>query len=243
MVQIAAFAAIGACLVVGGVVLTWRAPTWVQWWHRACWVLAGLLLLTVPLAAPTPEGDRLAPYVRPLAERADLVVLGLVGLCAVTLLGAAVSHLRDDRHHRSDAVQAGEPVHATRLAAVTTGGLVAFAGLTVTALLVAATSMFDLRFLDVVTDQAEQVAASAPGRALASALGIAPGPVDVTVVGLLGATVAVAVTAGVVQRYRCRRADRDYREHLDYFAQRVELEQARVMGQVRDALQSVSSKS
>ncbi|MGL5817198.1 MAG: hypothetical protein ACRCYR_06525 [Phycicoccus sp.] len=243
MVQIAAFAVAGVCVVVGGVVLTWRAPTWVRWWHRAGWVLTGVLLLTVPLTAPTPYGTRLAPYVRRIADHADLVVLVLVALCGVCLLGAAVSHHLDARHDRRDAVEAGEPAPATRLAPLTAAGLVAVAGVASTALGVVATSGFDVGPLDPVTDRADRVASSERGRAVVSALDIAPAAVVVTVVALLVATSAVAVVVAAVQHVRRRRAARRHREQMDYFEQRIELEQARVMGQVHDALQTVSTRS
>ncbi|MGL4176583.1 MAG: hypothetical protein ACRCSN_10935, partial [Dermatophilaceae bacterium] len=233
----------GACMVLGGIVLTWRAPTWVQWWHRAGWVLVGVLLLTVPLAAPTPYGTRLAPYVRRLAEHADLVVLGLVALCGVCLLGAAISHHLDARHDRRDAVEAGEPARATRLAPVTTAGLVAVAGVATTALLVAVTSGFGNRLPEPVGDRADRLATSDPGRSLFSALDVTAGEIVVTALALLVATAAAAVTAAAVQQYRRRRARRRYREQMDYFEQRIELEQARVMGEVRDALQTVSTRS
>ncbi|MGL5819787.1 MAG: hypothetical protein ACRCZD_04635 [Phycicoccus sp.] len=243
MVQSAVFAVAGACVVIGGVVLTWRAPTWVQWWHRAGWVLIGVLLLTVPLAAPTPYGARLAPYVRRLADHADLVVLVLVALCGICLLGVAVSHHLDARHDRRDAVEAGEPARAARLPPATAAGLAAVAGVASAALLVVVTSGFDGRLLDPVTDRAERVAVSDPGQAVVSAIDIAPEGVVVVVAALLVATVGLAVVVAAVQRHRRRRADRRHREQMDYFDQRIELEQARVMGQVHDALQTASTRS
>ncbi|MGL4742925.1 MAG: hypothetical protein ACRCXL_00855 [Dermatophilaceae bacterium] len=241
--QVVAFAVAGVLVVASAVVLSWRAPTWVQWWHRAGWVAIGGLLLAAPMATPTPYGTRLAPYARRFADYADLVALVLVALAGVCLVGAAVSHHRHAGRQRRDAVEAGEPVRAARLAPATTSGLVALAGMATSAGLVVLTSGFDSRMPAPVMDRADRVAASGAGRDVASAVDVVPGRVVVVLVMLVVLTATVAVASAAVQRVRRRRADLRYSEHMDYFDERIELEQARVMGQVHDALQTVSMRS